>query len=213
MDSKISVVDVAINCIKENKNFIIQGGAGSGKTESLKQLLNRISTEFDNKKVICITHTNVAADEIKSRTQNMYEVSTIHTFLYSLVGKYKKNIKEILFEIFKVCTLEEYCIEKNKVQIDHDAYKKVYEKYWKKNSKINPGKYVEQVQDKKTYCINPNLYNKVLNERINQLNRQIQTIIEEKCDFTKIEYNQTKFDSLKNFSYGHDSLLKIASII
>lgn len=213
MDSKISVVDVAINCIKENKNFIIQGGAGSGKTESLKQLLNRISTEFDNKKVICITHTNVAADEIKSRTQNMYEVSTIHTFLYSLVGKYKKNIKDILFEIYKVPSLEEYCQEKNKEQIDHDVYKKVHEKYWKKNNKINPKNYVAEVEDKRKYSSNSELYNKILDEKIIQLNNQIKSIIQEQCDYTKIKYNQNKFDSLKSFSYGHDSLLKIASIL
>ena len=37
--------------------------------------------------------------------------------------------------------------------------------------------------------------------------------MKEECDYRKIKYNQTKFDSIKNFSYGHDSLLKISNIM
>lgn len=145
MDRKIDVIEKAIECIKCNKNFLIQGGAGSGKTESLKNLLNRVSTELKNKKVICITHTNIAVDEIKSRTKNQYPVCTIHTFLYSLIHNYKKNIKDVLPEIFKVSTLEVGCINKGKDKVDFEVYKEVYNKYWKKQYKINAGAKTEKI--------------------------------------------------------------------
>lgn len=150
MDRKIDVIEKAIECINCNKNFLIQGGAGSGKTESLKNLLNRISTELKDKKVICITHTNTAVDEIKSRTKNQYPVYTIHTFLYSLICNYKKNIKDVLPEIFKVDTLETSCINKGKYKVDFEIYKDIYDKYWKKQYKINAGAKTEKMIRKKT---------------------------------------------------------------
>lgn len=45
-------------CIDSRKSFVLQGGAGSGKTESLKELLLYIKTEHPKARVICITHTN-----------------------------------------------------------------------------------------------------------------------------------------------------------
>lgn len=145
MDRKIDVIEKALECIKENKSFLIQGGAGSGKTEALKNLLNKISSELKDKKVICITHTNTAVDEIRARTKNQYSVCTIHTFLYSLIHRYKKNIKEVLPEIYKVDTLETCRINKKKEKIDFDVYKDVYEKFWKKQYKINLGSKTEKI--------------------------------------------------------------------
>lgn len=46
---------------------------------------------------------------------------------------------------------------------------------------------------------------------MDSLNLQIENLVKEKCNYRKIKYNQTKFDSIKNFSYGHDSLLKITN--
>ena len=90
MDSeKIMVVDKINECISKNQNFVLQGGAGSGKTESLKQVLEQISENYPDKKVVCITHTNLAVDEIVSRVGNGYTVSTIHSFLNSFIKNYK----------------------------------------------------------------------------------------------------------------------------
>lgn len=213
MDRKINVIEMAMNCIKENKNFLIQGGAGSGKTETLKKLLNKISVDLKDKSVVCITHTNVAVDEIKARTKNQYPVYTIHTFLYSIIHNYRKNIKEVLPDIFKVDTLEKECINKGKNEIDYEIYKNIYEKYWKKQYKINPGATTEKIVGKKVYSEFPKIYNEELQKKIDKLNLQIENIVKEKCDYRKIRYNQSKFDSLKNFSYGHDSLLKIFNLM
>ncbi len=87
MDSRINVLDEVFKCIKDGDNFILQGGAGSGKTESLKRVLEYISQNYPDKKVACITHTNLAVDEIISRVDEEYTICTIHSFVNSLIKK------------------------------------------------------------------------------------------------------------------------------
>ena len=85
---------IEVNQIKnENfKNFVLQGGAGSGKTESLKEIISYISEKYPDKTIACITHTNVAVDEIKLRVgDNRHNISTIHSFLNDLIKNYKKK--------------------------------------------------------------------------------------------------------------------------
>ena len=90
-------------CIDNRESFVLQGGAGSGKTETLKETLKYISKKYPNKKIACITYTNLAVDEIKERVGEVkYPISTIHSFLHSFVKNYKKNIHQIIFELFKL---------------------------------------------------------------------------------------------------------------
>ena len=56
-----------LQCIENKKNFILTGGAGSGKTHSLVSLIQEIGRLYPNKSIICITYTNNAVAEIKSR--------------------------------------------------------------------------------------------------------------------------------------------------
>ena len=90
------------SCIDNKKSFVLQGGAGSGKTETLKELLIYINQTNPKAKVMCITHTNVAVNEILSRTGNAFPVSTIHSFLNSLIKDYKKNIHTVIGELFYI---------------------------------------------------------------------------------------------------------------
>lgn len=90
-------VKKALDCVKNRDNFILEGGAGSGKTYSLISLIKVIANESPNKKIVCITYTNNAVAEIKSRIE--YEnliVSTIHEFMWSLIKKYQNEIKSVL---------------------------------------------------------------------------------------------------------------------
>lgn len=90
----------ALQCIKNGKNFIIEGGAGSGKTYSLISLINALTEELPNIRIVCITYTNNAVAEILSRIENKnLRVSTIHDFIWSLIGKYQNEIKNILIDL------------------------------------------------------------------------------------------------------------------
>lgn len=90
----------ALQCIKNGENFILEGGAGSGKTYSLISLINALTEELPDIKIVCITYTNNAVAEILSRIENEnIWVSTIHEFIWSLTRKYQNEIKNILVEL------------------------------------------------------------------------------------------------------------------
>ena len=93
-------VEKVFELIKQGQNFILEGGAGSGKTYSLISIIEKISMEEPKKSIVCITYTNNAVAEVKSRiiNDNLW-VSTIHEFIWYVIGKFQKEIKECLVEL------------------------------------------------------------------------------------------------------------------
>ena len=90
----------ALQCIKNGESFILEGGAGSGKTYSLISLINALTEELPDIKIVCITYTNNAVAEILSRIENEnIWVSTIHEFIWDLIRKYQNEIKDVLVEL------------------------------------------------------------------------------------------------------------------
>lgn len=212
----IKALKLCKECIDFHKNFVLQGGAGSGKTESLKELLLYINQSQPNAKVVCITHTNAAVDEIVSRVGDRYPISTIHSFLYGLIGNYKKNIMSVISELFFVPFMvraekNDDISEADYKKAEYQKYKKIYGKYSSKLYSICNDN-CEKVIGKREYDKNPDMYNQTLNDKIQALNKKIKGIIEEK-DYADIFYNETKFDSLSNLSYGHDGLLTIFHLL
>jgi DNA helicase-2/ATP-dependent DNA helicase PcrA len=210
MDIRMSVaIDKIKSIIDHNetkgddfKNLVLQGGAGSGKTESLKEIISYVSNKYPTKKIACITLTNVASDEIKSRVGNIdnLNVSTIHSFLDLLIKDYKKNIKEVIHNVF--------CIKKIETEIHKDYKDNIYKKYSKKLFSIE-GKNAEKVIGKREYDKSPANYNSELNEKIDILNEKIIQLIEQK-PHNDIAYSLTRFDSFENLSFSHKSLITIA---
>lgn len=93
-------VEKVFKAIENGRNFILEGGAGSGKTYSLVSIIRRISSEEPNKSIVCITYTNNAVAEIRSRVNNdKLWVSTIHEFIWHVIGKFQQEIKECLIEL------------------------------------------------------------------------------------------------------------------
>ena len=216
MATETNSLELCKDCINSHKSFVLQGGAGSGKTESLKELLLYIKESQPKARVVCITHTNAAVEEIVSRVGDTYYISTIHSFLYSLIGNYKKNIKSVISELFFVPsmiradqTADISDVEYNKTE--HEKYKKVYDKYANKLFSICKEN-CEKITGKRDYDKNPIAYNRLLNEKIEALNNIIAGIIDEK-DYSSISYNETKFDNFGDLSYGHDGLLTIFHLL
>ena len=88
--------------IKADKNFLLSGSAGSGKTHSLMEVLSFIHLEYLLSNVACITYTNVAVDEIKERAPyKNIKAATIHDFLWETIQNYQKNIKISLIELLQ----------------------------------------------------------------------------------------------------------------
>ncbi|MDR0918088.1 MAG: AAA family ATPase [Oscillospiraceae bacterium] len=104
-DSFDNHVDIEIqNCIRNRENFFLFAGAGSGKTGSLVKALKFIAQNYNDKlsvhsqKVAVVTYTNAACDEIRQRIGNndLFAVSTIHSFLWELIKPFQKDIKILL---------------------------------------------------------------------------------------------------------------------
>lgn len=82
----------------ENKdNFLLSGGAGSGKTYSLVEVINNVIKKYPSEKVFCMTYTNIAVKEIEERVNHKnLRVATIHDFLWDNIKHFQKEIKKSL---------------------------------------------------------------------------------------------------------------------
>ena len=212
----INAIEQCKKCIDKKRSFVLQGGAGSGKTESLKELLIYINQTNPKAKVMCITHTNVAVNEILSRTGNAFPVSTIHSFLNSLIKDYKKNIHTVIGELFYIPEFiankkAEEISEKDYKKNEHERYKKLYEKYADKHYQMTRES-VAKVVGKRDYDKDPEAFNKILNDGIKIINNKIEEDIVSK-DYSSIGYNDTNFDNVKDLTFGHDGLLKVFHLL
>lgn len=86
--------------IQNGKNFLLSGGAGSGKTYSLVQVIKKAIADTPTAKVACMTYTNAAVKEIEERVgDDNLNVSTIHDFLWDNIKSFKKELKKGLIAL------------------------------------------------------------------------------------------------------------------
>lgn len=86
------------------RSFFLYAGAGSGKTRSLVNAVSKVicnsrrSLLLHGRQVAVITYTNAACEEIMGRLDfdPLVEVSTIHSFAWSLIGGYTADIRDWL---------------------------------------------------------------------------------------------------------------------
>jgi DNA helicase II / ATP-dependent DNA helicase PcrA len=94
--------------IDNEKNFLLSGGAGSGKTYSLVQVIGQAIEENPTAKIACMTYTNAAVREIQDRFNNMnLSVSTIHDFLWDNIKSFQKELKISLLELINAEDVKE----------------------------------------------------------------------------------------------------------
>jgi len=213
---RLTPIESIYECLRNSENFVLQGGAGSGKTETLKRTLAYISQEYPDAKVACITHTNFAVQQIIDRVGEDHTISTIHSFLNRLTKDYKKNIHQIIDQLFCIgsvvrTSLEDHEDEKAFKKHEHDQYKTAYEKYAKRSYQLKKES-MPKVAGKRDYEKDPEAYNTEINRYIDEINKEIQLAITQK-DTSSIEYNETPFNSLSDLTYGHDGLLEIACLL
>ncbi|MGP6423546.1 UvrD-helicase domain-containing protein [Pseudomonas pharyngis] len=211
MDIGMTPFQNIISCLERGESFVLQGGAGSGKTETLKELLDYISKNMPEKRVACITHTNLAANEIKARAGELHAISTIHSFLNGIINSFRIDMHKVIHELF---LLPEFRVgqamddEKEYKKREHERYKKAYGKYADKAYLILKIKEAK-VLGKPMYDKDPQAANTVLNEKINHLNAIVLEHIK-KASPQKVCYNETAFDSFRDLSFGHDGLVRLA---
>lgn len=87
-----------------NNLFLINAPAGSGKTTRIKNRLKDISLEDPKSKVLCITYTKRAAEELQEDLDNKnVHVSTIHSYIHNLISPFfaEKQVLEIYWSLFR----------------------------------------------------------------------------------------------------------------
>ncbi len=91
-------------CLDNGKSFLVEAGAGAGKTESLIKALRHLIEKRGadllrrNQQVACITYTKVATEEIRSRTDGHPAIhsSTIHAFCWKMIRDFQPQLRKRL---------------------------------------------------------------------------------------------------------------------
>jgi len=93
-------VQEILQSIDSGRNFLLSGGAGSGKTYSLVSVIRQVVAEHPTAKVACMTYTNAAVKEIEERVNHKnLNVSTIHDFLWDSIKHFQKELKQALISL------------------------------------------------------------------------------------------------------------------
>lgn len=90
--------------LDQGRSFVLEAGAGAGKTFSLVKALlfllkrDQLKLLKNHQKIACITFTNVAKDEIEGRTDRtpLIFCDTIHAFCWSLISGFQKQLRDLL---------------------------------------------------------------------------------------------------------------------
>lgn len=86
--------------IGTKQSFVLEAGAGAGKTYSLVEVLRTLIEQHavlfarQGKRIACITFTNVAKNEIETRTDRnpIIHCDTVHGFCWSLIAPYQRQL-------------------------------------------------------------------------------------------------------------------------
>ena len=101
--------------IKNGNNFLLSGGAGSGKTYSLVQVIKQVIEDNPTSKVACMTYTNAAVKEIEERVNHdNLNVTTIHDFLWDNIKHFQKELKSTLIKLINN-------VDVTKIKIDNET--------------------------------------------------------------------------------------------
>jgi len=117
--------------IDNRKNFLLSGGAGSGKTYSLVQVIGQVIAENPTANIACMTYTNAAVREIQERFNNKnLSVSTIHDFLWDNIKSFQKELKKSLVDLLNESDVKKVKSPDGEVATDYFSGKEIqYKEY------------------------------------------------------------------------------------
>lgn len=135
------------------QSFFMFAGAGSGKTRSLINTLEFLAAEKGvylaehGKQVAIITYTNAACDEIGRRLQYqpIFQVSTIHSFLWDLIKNFQVDIRRWI-----IASIETEISELQFKQSGRSATQSRAEKIAKKKDRL------DKIKNVSHFSYNPN---------------------------------------------------------
>lgn len=99
--------ELIIDNLSSGQSFRVEAGAGAGKTHSLMKVIDwlehgkRKELRRNGQRVACLTYTNVAVDEIKSRltSEGFIQPCTIHNFAWSCMSGFQSSLIKSVGEL------------------------------------------------------------------------------------------------------------------
>lgn len=187
------------------QNIIVKAGAGSGKTYSLIKLLKNLMEKnneifsYTNQKIMCITYTNAAADEIKKRLgeTDLVSVSTIHERIWDMIKLYQVELKKIHFKKIQV----EY------KKIKENLSKNNFYKNHKDSEKLN--EYFEFITNRRGY-----FYDVINQTKATELHMKVKDYFNEKQlknnsgKFKEMSRDYLKYEKYKQFIENKNKNMK-----
>lgn len=222
-------------CIISKKSWLFDAGAGAGKTYALIQTIKLIidltgrDLKKHNQKILCITYTNVAADEIKERlgATTLIDVSTIHDCVWNIIAPHQVQLIEIHRDklVHEVDGLkssletekwaEKYHIlsreEQSLLLGIMDSKKLIYYKHKQDNAKEFKAEFFDVNEQFPEILRNVSNFKKVIDRlfRIQNYEEAITKIDEKDKKFTKVKYDaRFNDDRLEKMRISHDTLLE-----
>ena len=104
-ENRANEIDLQIiETMNRGDSFRVEAGAGAGKTHSLMRVVEWLEKEKlkvlqkKGHKIACITYTNRAVDEIKSRlkSDDFIRPCTIHNFAWSCMSRFQSSLIKIV---------------------------------------------------------------------------------------------------------------------
>lgn len=230
-----NILSSILQTIDNNESMVFSSGAGSGKTysliESLKYIVDNTGLQLKehNQKIICITYTNVATQEVKERLGNtdIVLISTIHERIWSLIKGYKKELLEIHKEKLRsefVMISRKLFTEKEfeKFRELSDIQKKNFKNIMIENRNLFYGKYDlkaesfknelrDMLKDFPTMLNNVNNFKKTVNSlyKLSDYEECCKRIEARKEGYISIVYSANyNRDRLHKMQISHDTLLE-----
>ncbi|MFN9114478.1 MAG: ATP-dependent helicase, partial [Bacteroidota bacterium] len=200
------------NCVEElDGNILVLSGAGTGKTKIIiSRFLKHLEQKVDPKKILCVTFSNKAANEINKRLVNYgietdgLWIGTFHRICFRILQKYSglpSNVsiideddqKNILDKLFITKYLRDIQLYKDQIQIEetNDFYKayNLYQEFLFQNNLIDFGEIIA-----KTVRLLEE--NHEIREAVNKKFEYI--MVDEYQDTSKIQNNLIKLIKNKN---------------
>lgn len=239
---EVKVFDTLLGYVNGRKPFYFLSGAGSGKTHALISLIKKIMQDkksqlaSSSQKILCITYTNNAKDEVISRLgeNDLVYVSTIHNFLWDMIQHHmdalivihvayltdliKKNENELFYDESDKPAYQVYR-GLNQAEIEALTYfiSEDNESYYKMKE-LNAGDFWQLLNDElgedfgKKLKTNKSHVLKIFSciRRIYNYKNCLKNIADGVRGYDIIEYNIRNAECLYKNRIGHDTLLLYA---
>lgn len=233
---EIEIQNQINECIENFNNFYFDAGAGAGKTYALQKSIEYIlenKTEIlvnASQKILCITYTNAAKNEILDRIGNNSHVtvSTIHDFLWSFIGhqqpllikehkrKIEQEIEKIEADLSNISFYDQLEDQEDFARkVSEPEFLDVFYKFYSESASTfrNEIEKTGMINEYDTARILRNVSNfrKVVTSLVNLNECQIALAKISAKEKIKIRYKPTRNrDRLSRFVISHDTLLDYA---